>query len=186
MIASLQPNPEFRFETTDSWLNHQLNEKKSYVDLMVNSKFCLCPAGWAPVSFRIYESMALGRCPVILADEFVPPQGPNWRKFALFYPEHKVQDLKTFLRSHEFRYQDLGAKAFRAWDDYFSAGKIEKYCADHLVQLIRSTPPTSKREELQRWRSLRVYWRNKWTLPQRVMNKARIWSEAVNKKVAML
>ena len=68
--------PVFLVETTASWLNHDISEKHHYVDVLLSGRFSLCPAGWAAVSFRIYESMALGICPVIIADELVPPNGP--------------------------------------------------------------------------------------------------------------
>ena len=99
MISLLKRNPAFCVEATDSWLNHHLEEKQLYIDVMLNSKFSLCPPGWAPVTFRIFESMALGRCPVILSDQFVPPPGPAWNDFALFYPPKRIAALQTFLQT---------------------------------------------------------------------------------------
>src|SRR6185312_2738070 len=69
-------DPAFDIQSTKSWFNHSFEEKLLYKNSLINAKFSLCPAGWAPVTFRIYESMAAGRCPVIIADQFVPPTGP--------------------------------------------------------------------------------------------------------------
>lgn len=179
MIESLKARPEVRFETTDSWLNHQLDEKESYVDLMLNAKFSLCPAGWAPVSFRIYESMALGRCPVILADDFVPPSGPDWSEFALFYPQKRVSNLYNFLREQEPLSLQLGEKAQAAWKNFFGPQVVKKYYAQALFSLISSTPVSSKDNEIKRWNSFDLYWNNKWTIPQRILNKARNMSRAI-------
>jgi hypothetical protein len=173
MVSLLGAKNEFYIEQTDSWLNHALDEKKSYVNLIRASKFSLCPAGWAPVSYRIYESMALGKCPVIIADHFVPPKGPNWNSFALFYPEKDLGGLSSYLHSKKNLAADLGRTAYEAWQTYFCADVIKEYYANTLLSLIRQTPKTSKEAELKRWRSLNMYWKNKWTLPQRVLNKIR-------------
>jgi hypothetical protein len=117
-------NPHFQIATTDSWLNHKLDEKKIYINIIRNAKFSLCPAGWSAASFRIYETTALGRCPVIIADNFMPPKGPNWKEFALFF-------------------------------------------------LIVSAPKCSNEMEIKRWTSLSIFWSNKWTIPQRVVNKVK-------------
>ena len=183
MISLFNSQTGFRLEATNSWLNHQDDEKQSYRDLILNSKFSLCPAGWAPVSFRIYESMALGRCPVILADEFVPPPGPDWNSFALFYPQRKITELEPFLRHHESMYDELGAKALQAWQTYFEHNRVETYFANSLIKLVASVPFTTQALEFKRWRSFSSYWNNNWTLPQRVINRARKWSRNFNTKL---
>lgn len=171
MIELFQDNDRLCLESTDSWLNHNPHEKKDYVNLIRKSKFSLCPAGWAPVSFRIYESMALGKCPVIIADQFVSPTGPNWKEFALFFPENEIRNLSTFLLKNEYRADELGKKAFAAWKKYFNEEHISQYYGDSLISLIRSTPKVSKKKELARWTSLKLQWNNKWTLSQRAVNK---------------
>lgn len=186
MISLFGSQKSFRLETTNSWLNHQDDEKEVYRDLILNAKFSLCPAGWAPVSFRIYESMALGRCPVIIADEFVPPLGPDWKSFALFYPQKKIAELDQFLRKHESSYKELGMKACQAWQIYFQENYVENYFAHSLIKLISSAPFTTKAMEFKRWQSFSSYWNNKWTLPQRVMNRARKWSRQLNNTLVRL
>jgi len=173
IVNVLEAKSEFCIERTDSWLNHNDDEKSYYVDLIRASKFSLCPAGWAPVSFRIYESMALGKCPVIIADDFVPPKGPNWNDFALFYPEKDISGLSSFISRNEHLANDLGKKAFKAWQEHFCQDVIKEYYANTLLSLIRLTPKTSKEAELKRWKSLSLNWSNKWTIPQRLLNKVK-------------
>jgi hypothetical protein len=173
IVTLLEAKKGYCIEKTNSWLNHNSDEKTNYVNLIRGAKFSLCPAGWAPVSFRIYESMALGRCPVILADDFVPPKGPDWNEFALIFPEKKLEGLPAFLLRHENQSERLGKNAFEAWKSYFSADVIEEYYAEALVNLIRSAPKTSRMTEFKRWNSLNLHWDNKWTLPQRVLNKVK-------------
>jgi hypothetical protein len=176
IISHFDSHNKFRFETTNSWLNHQTEEKQSYVDLMLDAKFSLCPAGWAPVSYRIYESMALGRCPVIIADQFVPPAGPHWNGFALMLPEKKLTTLYSLLETHEDQSRQLGQNALNAWNQYFCQSKIADYFVTSLLDLVRVAPLTTKDIEQRRWKSLKFFWSNNWTLPQRVINKARKWA----------
>ena len=138
---------------------------------MLDAKFSLCPAGWAPSSFRIYESMALGRCPVIIADDFTPPEGPNWNDFALFFPQKKLRDLHPFLKEHESIANEMGNKAREAWENHFSAEILPDYYADSLMKLIRASAGGTHEAEIKRWNSLRFKWSNKWTFPQRITNK---------------
>jgi hypothetical protein len=173
LFENFQHSPDYCLENTQSWLNHSSEEKKIYVDIILNSKFSLCPTGWAPVSFRIYESMALGRCPVIIADKFVPPAGPRWEDFALFLPERKIHQLQDFLLEYEQDWNFLGRKALEAWNKYFNSKAIAEYYAQSLTTLFETTSHTSPQKEFKRWNSLLFYWSNNWTIPQRVVNKIR-------------
>jgi hypothetical protein len=173
MIDLLGSKPDVILQTTDSWLNHSDHEKTDYVNLIKNGCLSLCPSGWAPVSYRIYESMALGRCPVILADAFIPPLGPDWNSFALFYPEAKIQNLYEFLKANSGNYMNLGLTAKKSWETYFSSDKIAEYYSASLLSVLKSAPTMSNKEEFKRWNSIRLRWSNEWTIPQRLMNKAR-------------
>lgn len=173
MAKYLMSEPGFCLETTDSWMDHQHEEKRTYIDLMLNAKYSLCPAGWAPASFRIYESMALGKCPVILADEFVPPKGPKWSNFALFFPQKQILNLPAFLLENEHLHDLLGKRALQAWNDFFCREVIAKYYTESLFSLINSTPITSNKHEIKRWKSLMFYWSNQWTFLQKALNKAK-------------
>ncbi|RYZ30140.1 MAG: hypothetical protein EOO10_03875 [Chitinophagaceae bacterium] len=171
LVAKWQSDPSFAVKHTHSWYNHKDEEQKAYVALILNSKFSLCPAGWAPPSPRIYESMALGRCPVIISDGFVRPQGPDWDDFALFYPESSVSKIDDFLKRQESQFQQLGKKAKENWERHFAGDLLNQYYASTLIELISSTPKVEKVQEIKRWQSISTYWINKWTVPQRVSTK---------------
>jgi hypothetical protein len=173
LIDALKGQPGILIQKTESWLNHKEDEKVGYVNLIRNARFSICPAGWAPVSFRIYESMALGRCPVILADSFVPPEGPDWNSFALFFPEKKIRELHAFLTNNEDTYARLGMIAQKSWETYFSTAQIGDYYASALLSLMRSRQNTTNEEAFKRWKSIRLHWTNEWTIPQRILNKAK-------------
>lgn len=171
LLKCYQGHDQFCLESTESWLDHGALEKKEYVDLIRRSHFSLCPAGWAPNSFRIYESMALGVCPVIIADLFVPPKGPDWNEFALFFPEKDLNNLHSFLEKNTGRAKELGARAKDAWQKYFSKEFIGTYYANSLLEIINSASGYSRRREMKKWNSFKFHWRNNWTIPQRTIRK---------------
>jgi len=43
--------------------------KQNYARLIANSKFVLCPQGVGPSSLRLFETLLMGRAPVIISDE---------------------------------------------------------------------------------------------------------------------
>lgn len=173
MFADLADRPGIIVQKTSSWLNHKEEEKADYVNLILNARFSICPAGWAPVSFRIYESMALGRCPVILADNFVPPDGPDWKSFALFFPEKKTNELYNHLVLKEEESLKLGQNAQENWETYFSDDRINEYYARALISILNNKRTSTNEEEFRRWKSVRLQWINEWTVPQRIINKAK-------------
>ena len=165
-------SPAFRAESSESWLNHGIDEKRLYVDLLLSGKFSLCPGGWTPATFRIYESMALGVVPVIIADEYVPPNGPNWNEVSLRIAEADLPHIERELNKHADRYLELGQRAHEAWQRYFRPELLIPYYSDALLSCIRSSAGKgSAAEEIKRWKSPQMYWANQWSIPQRVGNR---------------
>src|SRR5205823_6635800 len=56
---------------------------RRYAEICKASKFILCPRGLGASSVRLFDAMRMGRVPVILSDQWVPPEGPSWDKFSL-------------------------------------------------------------------------------------------------------
>lgn len=162
-----------RVESTESWWDHGADEKMHYIRLLRSGKFSLCPAGWGPASIRIFESMALGVAPVIIADEFSEPAGPDWRSFSLRVKEADLGSLESILEEHAPHHEVMGALAHEAWRAHFQPSRLVAYYADALLGRMRAAPGGSAAAEIQRWRSHRMYRTNGWTLPQRLSNRIR-------------
>jgi hypothetical protein len=161
----------FQLESTESWWNHAAEEKRHYIRLMRAGKFALCPAGWAAASIRIYESMALGVAPVIIADEFVAPAGPDWSAFSVRVREADVDRLEPILEQFADRHEAMGALAHRAWLEHFQPSRLTAYLADAVLRCMRANTGSSPPAEFRRWRSHRMYRTNGWTLPQRLSRR---------------
>ena len=179
LVKLFYNDPDFDIQTTTSWYDHNIAEKELYKKSLLNAKFSLCPAGWAANSYRIYESMAVGKCPVIIADEYVPPSGPDWTTFSIVVPENKIKYLHQILTKREANYERLGEKAYQAWENFFSPQNVCGYYTTQLINLIEASAPSTVRDEFKRWGSFSMFYNNNWTIPQRALNK-------MNKKINLL
>jgi len=166
--------PGFQLEATESWFNHDEGEREHYTQLMRSSKFSLCPGGWAHATNRIYESMAHGVAPVIIADEFIPPSGPDWEKIALFIPLSRLKCLPTLLEEELGKADAMGKSARVAWSEFFSPEAIPAYYASQIIDLaLRPHFLPNSEAELRRMNAIATRWKNGWTLPQRVVSRMR-------------
>jgi Exostosin family len=110
-----------------------------YAEAILDSQFVLCPAGFGPLSYRLFETMEMGRVPVILSDEWVPPPGPRWDEFSVRIPERCVGKLSSILSTLSDRHEVMGREARLAWEQWFA----KPVCFHRLVELcadIQATP----------------------------------------------
>jgi hypothetical protein len=69
----LKDEPNCLFIDTGDWhfyndaSKKEQNERK-YIELLGDTKYSLCPRGTGPSTIRMWESMAMGSCPIILSD----------------------------------------------------------------------------------------------------------------------
>lgn len=111
-----------------------------YADAILDSQFVLCPRGFGPATFRLFEAMEMGRAPVILSDEWIPPQGPRWDEFSVQVPECRVGEISAILSNYSDRHEVMGLLARRAWEQWFA----KAVCFHRLIELcadIQATPP---------------------------------------------
>jgi hypothetical protein len=91
-----------------------------YTRSIEDSAFVLCPRGGGTASFRLFEAMMLGRAPVIISDQWVPPTGPDWPSFSLRVKESDVDRVPAILREHAGRAEEMGRCARAAWVEWFA------------------------------------------------------------------
>lgn len=163
----------FWLESTASWYNHGEDERARFVEMILASQFSLCPSGIAPTSFRIFESMALGRAPVIIADQFVFPAGLNWDAFSIKIREKDVDQLGRLLEARSSEWKTLGNAAKAAWDSHFAREKVARYYLEQIVRLHRARPADTPAAERARWQARPLWISNGWTLKQRLGRKVR-------------
>lgn len=89
-------------------------------DVLSRSRFVLCPRGKGTSSFRLFETLAAGRVPVIIADDWVPPSGPDWETFCLRWPEGKSAGLIEAIEERDRDWPAMSAAALAAHREHFA------------------------------------------------------------------
>lgn len=98
----------------------RINFEKRYVELIQASLFVLCPRGFGPCSYRLFETMQLGRVPVIISDDWVRVPGVPWEECSLTIPEAEIGSIPDLLNARLADAQEMGAMARRVWESHFS------------------------------------------------------------------
>jgi hypothetical protein len=93
---------------------------QSFASGIRNSAFVLCPRGGGTATFRLFETMMLGRVPVIISDQWVPPIGPAWDMCSIRVPERQVRAIPSLLEHHRERAAGMGTAARETWLEWFS------------------------------------------------------------------
>jgi hypothetical protein len=96
------------------------NYRRRYVEVTQASKFILCPRGLGVSSVRLFDTMRMGRVPVILSDDWVEPTGPLWNEFSLRVPEREYAQIPSLLEQIEGKAVRMGELARRQWQEWFS------------------------------------------------------------------
>jgi len=163
-------------DNTKAFHTHTDQEKRQYVEDLINSQFVLCPRGTSPNSYRLFEAMSLGRCPVIISDEWVETPGPDWASCSIRVPENQVSDIEKLLKDRALQAQSLGQNALNEWLRYFEeSAKNKCYLAQILALYHQAKPPTMSLSEYQKhWRSNRFLTANNWSLKQKIMRRLRL------------
>lgn len=103
---------------------------RRYAEIMQASKFILCPRGLGVSSVRLFDTMRMGRVPVILSDDWVEPQGPAWPEFSIRVPERESYRVPSLVEQYEPRAVAMGQLAREQWQAWFS----EEVCFHRVVE----------------------------------------------------
>lgn len=114
------------------------NRQKWYYDALIKSKFSLCPRGHGTGSIRLFESMMLGICPIIISDDWVLPSGPNWSEFSIIISEKDTINLEKIVISYESRYIEMGKLARQAYQKFFSDEIYFNYIVDNCADIQKN------------------------------------------------
>ena len=139
IFNTLSEEPGFYLRDTMQTYRHfvgkrDTDQQESFVRLIRESEFSICPRGKGASLIRLFESMRLGTAPVILGDAWTPPLGPDWDSFSIRVKESEVDRIPKLLEENRHRYKEMGRLARKAYEQYFST---ENLVSDSLKQLER-------------------------------------------------
>jgi hypothetical protein len=153
------------------WYDHRDDEKQSYVHDISRSKFVLCPRGIASYSHRIVETLALGRVPVVIADDWVPFSIPD-NCYCLRIPERSICDLEERLTAEEDRYDALSQQARKVYALWFSRDVRYRIALQQLCYLhVELAGKLTSGDLHERWSSQAFRRSNGWALDQRIQRR---------------
>jgi hypothetical protein len=110
-------------------------DQRAYAESIRDAAFALCPRGGGTASFRLFEAMLLGRAPVIVADGWVPPSGPDWDSFSIRVAESNVSSIPALLRERAGEAAAMGRAARDAWRNWFSPEVSFHRVVESLLEL---------------------------------------------------
>jgi hypothetical protein len=91
-----------------------------YLQIAMDSHFILCPRGIGPCTYRLFESMQLGRAPVIIADGWVEMDGIDWQQFSIRVAEADIGRLEQILLARKHESLRMGRIARQVWERHIS------------------------------------------------------------------
>jgi hypothetical protein len=150
-FAKMMEIPQERF------YRNSTEDKQLYAEDILNSAFVLCPRGLGTNSHRIYETMALGRVPVILSDNWTLPDGPDWQSFSLRLPEVDAPHLAEILKARQSDAAEMGRRARIAWLTWFADETRIPRFLDRMQQLLSAASEHPTPDYRKWWRSWRFY-----------------------------
>jgi Exostosin family len=103
---------------------------RRYAEMIKASKFILCPRGFSVSNVRLFDTMRMGRVPVILSDQWIEPAGPSWHKFSIRIGERKLDRILPTLEEREGEAIEMGRLARAQWEDWFS----ERACFHRVIE----------------------------------------------------
>ena len=161
------------------WFNHTPEELRDYCQEIVLSRFVLCPRGIGVATHRFFEVMRLGRVPVIIADDWARPAGPDWTTFTITIPEAALDELPRILANASAQATAMGLLARKNWEIHFAPETALVGALRSLRALAQTRTTLPAPDFAARWRSLAFRREHGWTLPQRLLHRAlRVFDKA--------
>jgi Exostosin family len=134
-----------------------------YAQNIKQSEFVLCPRGGGTSSFRLFETMMLGRVPVIIADQWVAPRGPDWDSFSVRVKEAELDTIPHVLEERASEAAEMGERARAAWLEWFSESVSFHRIVESCLELAESASSRSgMRRYAPRLQLLRPYHSARW------------------------
>lgn len=155
-ILELAHKNSFLKDTSDKnlWELNPIQKKEfegEFVKISVLSHFVLCPRGVGPNSYRLFECMEMGIAPVIISDEWVPMEGPDWDSFSIRIPEKNINQIPFILESKKKNSKIMGLNARKNWEEWFS----QEVCFHHIAEACKDL--NEKKEEVNVFKWIKIY-----------------------------
>lgn len=133
-----------------------------YNKTLRRSRYSLCPSGSGPNSIRLWESLAAGAIPVILADTLELPQSSLWNEAVVFVKEKDIDHIAEILArvssSEESLMRENCLEIYKSFRDNYkgepSRSAMNRYVGAKFKwqgsnYIVLSSDPTSRSFKVQ-------------------------------------
>ncbi|CAN6459619.1 unnamed protein product [Victoria cruziana] len=127
---------EWRGKDSQIQIFERLPNGVNYREVMMKSKYCLCPSGYEVASPRITESILAGCIPVPISDNYVLPFSDvlDWTQFSVPIPVAKIPDIKRILSGiPESTYLKLQANVLKVQRHFVVNRPAKRFDVMHMV-----------------------------------------------------
>lgn len=112
--------------------------KEVFQEIVARSKFVLCPRGWGTSSFRLYETLAAGRVPVIISDDWVPSPADDWNACSVRVAQKDVASIPTLLEEREADWPDMARAARTTFEEWVAPDVLFSRLGDECQWLLEN------------------------------------------------
>ena len=119
MFNILSSQKGFKFSKPSRYFNNFFYKRN-----MLSSIFALCPRGYGPASFRMYEALQMKLIPIYISDEFWLPYKDqiNWEKIAILIKENDIGQIPGIINNlvDTLEYEKILDYTASIFDNYFT------------------------------------------------------------------
>jgi len=115
------------------------NKNIEYNELLLNSRYTLCPSGSGPNSIRFWEALAIGSIPILLSDTLDLPENELWDKTIIRIKECDINNMINILnnitKEEECERRENCIKIYNHFKDNYDNinGEIIHYCCESYM-----------------------------------------------------
>jgi hypothetical protein len=144
IISMRHPSDVYIKDTTglNAWemdRDRKLKYELEFYRVSDESCFILCPRGLGPSSYRLFETMQLGRVPVIIADAWVEIPGIEWEEISIRINEDEINRIPEILDAKRKDAIEMGKNARKCWENFFSPEVSLERIANSAMKLVESS-----------------------------------------------
>ena len=140
MFESLSGNSDYVFHTRQTWSAIvEKEDQQAFINITSRSKFTLCPRGFGPTSWRLYEAMQLNSVPVYIYDEPHLPYTDkiDWRSICVMIHVNDIDNIDNVLKSiSEDEYCKMLARIREIYSEFFNL----EYMCEYILSYIEKLP----------------------------------------------
>jgi hypothetical protein len=162
------PSADYHVEEIKKWYNHNHSDRRRFLEVGIDSAFCLCPRGYAAYTNRISEVMAMGRAPVIIADDWIPFSFSETLPYYIRVAEKDVEHLPDILAARRDEAQTLGRNARTLWEHNCSKTRRITAAVECVAKLAAQGAKMSFVQYRELWHSKSFLRKAGWTTRQRL------------------